>query len=284
VHRLIAACLVLELMSMSRIFGKVWFYLTLWAWSVTALMAAAIVWTLIELARRTFPDEPAQRRMRSGLATGGIFVGVVAWLALMVGATQVDVPEPGVSRSLGAVVDPTADALRQGVGASEGVEGNYTVLWDDAYFFGSQGYGLVSELERRGFDAGAPYPWRVPVTPHRVIDVSDATAVVQFVTGAYLAQWRDEPSAIEVATFEPRSEVQLEEFGALRTELIDGIDRLQIDAELREQLTTAVDFNLFGVQIHSAVPPRLQAIVDRMLELGQETAVFIVPVDFYEPG
>jgi hypothetical protein len=282
-HSVVAVCLVLELMSMSRIFGKVWFYLTLWAWSVTALMAAATVWTAIELIRRSLRDDQARRRLRISLAVTGSFVGIVAWLALIVGAARVEVPEPRLSRTLGAVVAPTAEALREGAGASVGIDGAYTVLWNDAYFFGSQGYGLISELERRGFESGAPNTWRVPVTKHRVIEVGDAAAVVQFVNGAYLPQWRDESSALEVATFEPRSPEELEEYEELHTELIDGIIDLQLDAELEESLITAVDFNLFGVRIEPAVPPHLQVIVHRMLELGQETAVFIVPVEFYEP-
>ena len=35
-------------------------------------------------------------------------------------------------------------------------------------FIGSQGYGLVNELERAGFDVGVHETWRVPVTPQRV--------------------------------------------------------------------------------------------------------------------
>jgi hypothetical protein len=281
-HSVVAVCLVLELMSMSRIFGKVWFYLTLWAWSVTALMAIATVWTTVELLRRALPDDRAQRWLRTGLAVLGGSVGVVAWLALILGATRVEVPEPRLSRSLGAVVAPTADALREGAGASIGIDGVYTVLWNDAYFFGSQGYGLISELERRGFDAGAPNTWRVPVTKHRVLEVEDASAVVQFVTGAYLQQWRAESSALEVATYEPRSPAELEEYEALRTELLEGLVQLQLGAELEDLVITLVDFNLFAVQLYPAVPPHLQVIVNRMLELGQETAVFIVPVEFYE--
>ena len=279
---LIAICLVLEVVSMSRIFGNVWFYLTLWALAVTALMLVAIIWTGIEMLRRILPSEQAQQRMRRCLSLAGGAVGVAVWIALMVGASRVEVPEPTLSRSLGAVVDPTAEAIRDGVGASDGIDGNYTVLWNNAHFSGSQGLGLVSELERRGIDAGAPDLWRVPVTAHRVIDIADATAVVQLVTGSYLPEWRDEPRAIEVATFDSRSEKEFEEYERLRTELIDGIVQLQLEDELRELLITNVDIRLFGVQIDPAVPTHLRAIVNRMFELGQETAVFIVPVDFYE--
>jgi hypothetical protein len=282
-HSVVAICLVLELTSMSRIYGKVWFYLTLWAWSVTALMVAATIWTAIEFIRRTWPGERTTLRIAKTMTVALWTVGVVAWVALVIGAVKVDVPEPRLSRSLGAVVEPTAEALRDGVGAAQGADGNYTVLWNDAYFFGSQGYGLISELERRGFDAGAPFPWRVPVTEHRVIDVEDATAVVQFVTGAYLPQWRAEASAVEVATFEPRTPAEIKEYGELRHELLVGLEELGLDNELYDNLVASVDFNLFGVQLDPAVPPSLQKLVNRMLELGQKTAVFIVPVEFYEP-
>jgi hypothetical protein len=280
-HGVIAICLVLELTSMSRIYGKVWFYLTLWAWSVTALMVAATIWTAIEFTRRTWPGQRTTLGIAKTLTAALWTVGVVAWIALVVGAVKVDVPEPRLSRSLGAVVEPTAAALRDGVGAAEGVDGNYSVLWNDAYFFGSQGYGLISELERRGFDAGAPFAWRVPVTEHRVIDVEVATAVVQLVTGAYLPQWRVEPSAVEVATFEPRTPDEIEEYGELRHELLVGLEELGLDNELYDSLVSSVDFNLFGVQLDPAVPPALQKLVNRMLELGQVTAVFIVPAEFY---
>ena len=281
-HALIGICLLLQWMSMGRIFGKVWYYLTLWAWSVTALMAAATVWTLVEVVRRRAgrgPSRPEQRVVVGVLAV----VGVLCWSTLVVAAGRVRVPEPGLSRSLGAVVDPTAQALRDGVGAADGIRGRYTVLWNDAYFFGSQGYGLVSELERRGFDVGAPNTWRVPITEQRVIEIADATAVVQFATGSYLQQWRAEPSAVEVATFEPRSPEELAEYERLRAELIDGLLGLQIDDASKDNLVEAVDRNLFGVQLDPAVPPTLQQLVNRMLELGQETAVFIVPVEFYDP-
>jgi hypothetical protein len=197
-------------------------------------------------------------------------------------AATVVVPEEHLSRPLGAVVDPTVDALESGVAGATGRDGTYVVLWDDAASFGSQGFGLVNELERRGFDAGAPELWRVPITEQRVIDVEDADVVVLFATGAYLDRWRSEPSVIEVATYEPRSDAQVEEFDQLRTDLLDGLADLPIDSDRLDALETAVDVNLFSVQIDPAVPIELQRIVDRMLKLGQETAVFLVPPDVFD--
>ena len=144
------------------------------------------------------------------------------------------------------------------------------------------GVRIGDELERRGFDAGAPNLWRVPITPQRVVDIEDADVVVQFATGAYLDEWRNEPRAIEVATYEPRSAAQLAEFEQLRTELLDGLAELPIDADRLDTLGNTVDFNLFSVQTDPEVPIELQRTVDRMSKLGQETAVFLVPPDVYD--
>ena len=273
-HGLLAVCVALGAFSMFRIFGKVWYYLTLWAWSITALIVAAVIWTAVAVIARRLGD----RRQRLDQAVSGLLVviGAVMWTTLVVQAATVVVPEAHLSRPLGAVVGPTVDALEE-LG-----DGTYAVVWNDAASFGSQGFGLVSELERRGFDAGAPTLWRVPITPQRVVDIEDADMVVQFATGAYLDEWRNEPRAIEVATYEPRSAAELAEFEQLRTELLDGLAELPIDADRYDALVTAVDFNLFSVQTDPEVPIELQRTVDRMLKLGQETAVFLVPPDVYD--
>jgi len=43
------------------------------------------------------------------------------------------------------------------------------------------------------------------------------------------------------------------------------------------ELIATLDTNLFGVQLDERVPPDVQAKVDRMLLLGQPTAVFVAP-------
>ncbi len=273
-HALLAVCVVLGAFSMARIFGKVWYYLTLWAWSITALILAAVVWTAVEVIARRLGD---RRRLDQGVSGALVVVGVVIWSTLVAQAGTVVVPEEHLSRPLGAVVDPTVEALEASVAGAAGRDGTYTVVWNDAASFGSQGFGLVSELERRGFDAGTPGLWRVPITEQRVVDIEDADVVVLFATGAYLDQWRDQPLAIEVATVEPRSATQRREFDQLRTELLDGLAALPIDTVRRDALVEAVDFNLFSVQTDPAVPIELQRTVDRMLKLGQETAVFLIP-------
>ena len=70
-HVVVGAGLVLGTVSMARIFGRPWFYLTLWAWGVTLLLAGAVLWTAVAWWQRAHPDRPVAhagrpRRCRRG--------------------------------------------------------------------------------------------------------------------------------------------------------------------------------------------------------------------------
>ncbi len=272
-HLVVGVSLVLAVYAMSRIFGKVWYYLMLWSWGITALLFVAVGWTVaVVLARRL----PAERRARVWPATAGALAAVVLLVTAVstVDAAKVDPPAPTLSRALGAVLPATSAALDAGEGAATGHDGHYIVMWRDAYYFGSQAFGLVSELERRGFDARVEHGWRVPVTEHRVIDRANADAIVYLTTGVFIEQARSKPGAVEVAFVEPRREAELAEFAQLRADVVAELEQAG-----RGDLVTLVDENLFGVSIDPTVSPGAQKKMARMLELGQETAVFIFPPD-----
>ena len=265
-HTVVAVGVAVAVLSTGRIFGKVWYYLTLWSWSIALLAVAASVWTaIVWWERRDERPLPLSRVAIAVLAVAGVF--------FVKDAATVDPPEPRLSRSLDAVLDDTAAALADGVGASDGVDGVYAVVWNDAYYFGSQGYGLISELERRGFDARAYETYRVPVTLHRVTDPASATAEVVLATGSNVAAWRDRAGAVEVAYFEPRSAEELAEYDRLHAEVMDELEVAGLD-----DVAEMVDTNLFGASLDPRVPPDTEHKMARMLVLGQETAVFIAPV------
>ncbi len=277
-HVLVAVTLLVGWVSAARIFGKVWFYLTLWAWTIGVFAVVAVVWTAVELVRGTVEGRRLTdlRRGVSGLL---LAVSAACAVVLVVHAAGQEAPEQRLSDSLRAVIDPTVAALRHDVNGATGTSGRYTVLWNDAYFFGSQGYGLVSELERRGFHAGSPNTWRVPLTAHRVIETATATAVVQFATGSYIQHWLDTPTAILVTEVDLRTPAQKAEFDRLHGELTATLQARGLD-----DLVPLIDVNLFGVQLDPRAPVDLQRTVNRMLELGEPTAVFIVPPDAYVDG
>ena len=264
-HAVVAVATGVAVVSTSRIFGKVWYYLTLWAWVLGLLAVFATLWTAWAAIG---PD----RRRRIPIV--GLSIGVLAATTAVftVDAARVDPPEQHLGQILDDLVGPTADALDEGIGASVGKDGRYAVVWSDAYYFGSQGYGLISELERRGFDARAYPTYRVPVTPQRITTSDDVDAEVVLVTGVNVERWRDIPGVAEVAFVEPRSDVELAEFARLRDEVIDGLESAG-----RDDLVPLVDSNLFGLSVHPDLPDDLEPKVARMLVLGEETAVFIAP-------
>jgi hypothetical protein len=266
-HLVVAAGLVLGVVSISRILGKEWYYLMLWAWGVTALLLLSVGWTAAVVIGRLH-----RRRRRGGAwALGGVVAAtVLAVIVSVAAAVTVDPPESHLSSSLGGIVSPTVAALERGEGAATGDDGRYQVAWDDAYYFGSQGYGLVSELERAGLDAGLSETFHVPITDHRVIGTRDATATVHLVTGRYVELWRDVPGAVEVAYIEPRNAAERAEFSQLRSALIDDLRRDGL-----EELVPLVDDNLFGLSIDERISERAERWSARMLRLGEPTAVFI---------
>lgn len=272
-HTVLGVVLVLEFMSMIRIFGKVWYYLTLWAWSVTVLMAIATAATFtVALASRL--GEGSRAGVRRVAIGGGAVLAAVSMAGLLAAAVAAEPPEPRLSDPLGALVPPTAQALADGVGSADGVDGRYVVTWSDAYFFGSQGYGLVNELERAGFDVGVDPPFRVPVTPQRVIDRADATAEVHLSTGVYIDEWRQRADAVEVAYVDQRTPAEVEEFEQLRAEVIAGLEAAQLD-----ELIEMVDTNLFGASLDPRLPADIETAMARMLVIGQPAAVFVTPAN-----
>ncbi|MDQ3737975.1 MAG: hypothetical protein M3337_02255 [Actinomycetota bacterium] len=269
-HVVIAAALVLSLVSMSRIFGTTLYYLTLWAWGLAALVLVSIVWTAIAVVERV------RVQWRPGARSAAV---VVAAIVLMISTAMfsIDAADAGhaeqhLSRGLRELVDPTYEALVEGVGEASGPDGRYLVQWSDAHFFGSQVYGLISELDDRGLDVGGHPYFTVPLTPERTMPVERATAEVHFASGAYIELWEDVPGAVEVAAVDLRSPEERRRYEALRRQVIDGLRR-----DGRDDLVELVDFNVFGLDVDPRIGRDIRRATSQMLQIGTEIAVFIIP-------
>ena len=275
-HRLLLAldlvlviALGLGLVSSARIFGTVWFYLLLWAWAITALMLFTIGWTAVEVWRRRDPATTVK------LAPAGAYV--LTTVALVVSAvfaaqaSNVTVQTPRVNDTLGAVVGPTASTLAQW--ESGGGRGPYLVTWlPDAQAIGSAGYGLLNELDRRGFDVRAGEAFRPGATRYHVIDSRHPTLEVHLATGPDIANWARNSSFKEVTAFDPRSEAERARFDRLHRQVVGNLRRAGLD-----RLVPQVDDNLFMLAIVPRVPARTRTMVTQMLDLSMPMAVFIGP-------
>jgi hypothetical protein len=269
----VAASLVFATASISRIFGKVWYDLTLWLWGTTVLLVVATVATVVVWWRQRPATNSVQARRRSPIGAMLLaLVGVASVAAFTVDAARADAPEAHLSDTLAALVPQTVAALEEGVGGTLGTKGRYTVTYADSYSFGSQSYGLVSELERRGFDVGMPDTWRVPVTPHRVVLETDATTQLRLVTGRYIDEVAALPGAVQVAFHDPRTPADIARGEQLAQQVRTSLIALGVD-----ELVPMLDDNLFGLQLDPRVPAEVQEMVDELLRLGVPTAVFALP-------
>lgn len=262
-HTVLAVTLVLTVVSMSRIFGVRWFYLTLWAWVTTTLIIAATVWTLVVLAHHLRPslaETLTKERIGWGLAS----LAILTTISMVVVAPSTDHPEEYLGETVGELLGPTTAALDP--------ESPYVVEWRDAYFFGSQGFGLLGELDRAGFDVGATEFNLVPSTSTRTKRPGEAAEAVVLVTGQFIDAYRADDRFIEIAFADPRSEAEQAEYAELRDQVIDDLTSAGLD-----DLAELVDTNLFGLDINENIPPATKELTTRMIALGQPAAVFLGP-------
>ncbi len=269
-HSLLAVTLVLTTLSMSRIFGQRWYYLTLWAWVTTTLLVVATLWTGVIWLRRHRPEIGTSiSRVRIAFSAAILAAALTASMIALAPAT--DHPEEYLGETLGVLIEPTASALDP--------EGTYVVEWKDAYFFGSQAFGLVNELRRAGYDVGAGEFWTVPITNSRTIPTGAADAAIVFVTGGFVEDWRDDDRFIELASVDPRTTDELAEFERWRAELI-----ADLEADGLVDLLPFVDTNLFGLNIDQRISDTARTLSAELIRLGQETAVFLGPPGTAVPG
>jgi hypothetical protein len=272
-HLVVGVALVLGALTMSRIFGFVWYYLMLWAWGITALILLTVGWTAAALLATRLDDRTRRRGATAGaVALAG--VTLVSTALLLPEANDVEAPAPRLSATVGRLVAPTVEALASGAGPAAGRDGRYLVTWSDALSIGSQGLGLVNELERRGFDVGVPGNYRAPATRYRVIDRSEATAIVHLATGVNIERPRAEAGFREIAYVDPRSRKERAEHARIRSRVIDELRRAG-----RSDLVPLVDENVFAAAIDTRVPRHARELVSRLLDLGLPAAVFVGPPD-----
>ena len=262
-HLVTGVAFVLVTAATSRIYGIVWYYLLLSIWTVALLMTIATVWTAAAVITPRVSRERGEQLLRGGLiALLVIAIGFSArstWVA-----SSADHSDAIVVDELRAVVPGTAAGLDRGA--------RYFVAWDDAAFFGSPGYGLLNELDRRGFHVGSFEGIGVIVTPHRVMQESDATARVELATGIWVDRWRALPAARELASVDPRTPEEQARFTRLRGEVVDLLRAQHLD-----DLADLVDLNLFAVSIDQRITSDVKTRVEEMLSLGVPMAVFVAP-------
>jgi hypothetical protein len=266
-HLVAGVMFVAGLASISRIFGKVWFYLTLWMSGTVLLVVLALAWTLwILVSERT---SKLDRRLVPALA---LAVGAVVTTASLVAAVGLDVPEDDLANDVYEIMPAVTEALDANVGAATGTDGSYVVFWQESVVPGAQGYALMNELERRGYRVGVHPTWRVPATEHRVRRDGEYTAEVHLVSGAWIDDWRDRPDHVLVVEYDDRDPEQLARFVELEARVTERLNEIG-----RPELVDEFQRNIFGTSLRPELPNDIVDDLAEMLLLGEPIAVFIAP-------
>ena len=275
-HAIVAVGLVLAFVASSRVNGELWYYLYLWVVGLAAVVLIATGWTAA-LGLRDALGERAGTRVRTAAVAVPAAVAVLSSVLLLAAAPGTEPSRPDLSDDLGLAADATAVALRAGEAPGDG-DGPYLVVWHDPIAIGSQGIGLVNELEREGFDVGVSESHRVGGTRHRALDPSDADAVLVIAVGPAIDAWEERGDAagnrLVLVDSRTDAERRAEEDLAARIDaaLDAGGFTDQRDAWRDQVFTAALD-----AELPEAVREDLLAYVD----FHAPIAVFAVPPDVY---
>ena len=283
-HAVTATALLAGWISISRIFGRVWFYLTLWMSSAVLLAMLGIAWTVwIIIQQRLAARGATDARNRSeALRLGTIgAIGAVMTLLSLVAATSLQEPDHVMADGVRAVVPDVAAALEAQLGSATGKDGTYIVFWQESVFPGAQGFGLLGELERGGYRVGVDNTWRVPATPERVLRPGEWNSEIHLVSGSYIDEWRARVGQgyVEVAGYDGRTDDQRQRFAALA----ERVDRRLTEIG-RADLIPIVDLNILGASLEPGLPVDIVDDLGEMLDLGEPLAVFIAPPGAFLEG
>jgi hypothetical protein len=272
-NMLLGVAVLLGVFSISRIFGLLWYYLVLWAWGIDALMVVAVGWTVVAVAARRL-DGHDRVKKRAQIA-GSVFLAgttLVVTTLFAINAAKVESPTPRLAEQLRVLVGPTVTALERRPGPDGGRRGRYLVTFNDPNSIGAQAFGLMNELERQGFDVGAPDAYRSPVTPHRVLNAARATAIVHLAFGSDIEKWRALPGAQEIAYSDPRNARERAHYDQLYREVV-----AELNAAGLSSLAPQIQANLFSDSLNPRVPIKIRTQLGLLDDLGLPAAVFVAP-------
>lgn len=259
----LAVALVTAWVAISRIFGVPFVYLFKWMWAVCGLVVVATGAHLVAGLRSR--GVAASRR----IVAVGVVLGLVAGLTSGVWRyARTEVSGERYSDTIAALIAPTSAGLAP--------DAAHLVRWKDPVALGGVGFGMMLELERRGFDVGADERFSAAVEPHRVRDEDNADDIVWVVSGAEaIAETAALPGAEVLATADVRSPAERARYDALEERVAARLEALGLDDEAAEVRNGG---NLFALLLANPdLPDGLRNDVNEMIELFVPTAVIVTP-------
>ena len=241
--------------TVSRIFGSLYLYVFRWIVAIIALQVFALGWGIATLLPRPLPAW--SRRLAGAAAVGLLVLSVFTSQRLINQQIPYD-QSWRMERVLSRQVVPHLDPSR-----------SYLVTWDDPAYLGGLGFGLILDLERRGFTVGAEPRFSTAVEPRRVLCPGEYDAVLTTVTGrAALAKWDAIAGAERVASVDLRAST-------------DGYDRAMAElkaalaADGRVLTSEEIEQQMNLLVLDPAQPEAVAEAASRLVLGGVPSAIYL---------
>jgi hypothetical protein len=233
-NALLAGTLLVGMFAVSRIFGSLYLYTFRWIVVIVALQVFTLGRGLAVLLPR--PSPVAQRRLAGVAVIGLVLLSAVTAVRI----SRQEIPYDQSWRS--------EQALAPAVAAKLDPETRYLVTWDDPAYLGGLGFGLILDLERRGFDVGGQPQNDAAIEPQRVMCSGDFDQVLTVVTGENnLARYRARDGLTELASTDPRDDPKA--WNDTADELVDVLNAQKAPGEdpvTRETLERSLNLLLLA--------------------------------------
>ena len=254
---------VLGVVAVSRVFGLLYLYTFRWIVAIAALQVFTLGWGIVTMLPR--PSPQWNRRFAA--------IGAVVLIALTV-VTSVRLVRQEIPYDQSWRAERV---LAPEVAAQLDPDKRYLVNWSDPAYLGGLGFGLILDLERRGFTVGGLPQFDAAVEPARVMCPGDFDAVITVVTGEQnIADYRARTGQDPVAESDPRTDP--EAWKRTQQELIDVLNADAPDEPWTEdRLEQRLNFLLLS-------PGQSQQVVDLASDLVLEGVPSAVFVDDRDPA
>lgn len=257
--------LFLGSVSILRIFGPYYEYTVRWFWLLTAITLAVSSFTIFSSIRPVAVRKVSSLLSASTLITTGLLV--LSSISVIQVVDRVKLPGRTDSKILGGLVDDVSREIDR--------DKTYQIRFYDPYTLNATGFGLLLELERRGFDVKVAPEFAAAALPHRTAPMDQTDEVLWVVVGPALEEALSDPALTVLATFNPRTSKQQARAKELLIEVENGLREAG-----RDDLVSSLDSP--GASILFTQPPLPEDTADLVRELigmGQPTGVFSMAVD-----